>query len=156
MLPSSVNFLHSTVGVLLNVSMNKPVFTSEEEVMFYDTDIGGVVHNLAYLRMIESNRTKLARAMGMDLLKMAEENVYPVLLRTEADYKKPGTLSDILRIDGRLETVEKVRFWFSFDVYRESDNALLVSCRQSLAIVKMPEGRPQRLPKEWIEQWGGE
>ena len=35
------------------------VFQTEDEVMFYDTDCGGVVHNLAYLRMIEACRTKL-------------------------------------------------------------------------------------------------
>ena len=41
--------------------------TTEEEVMFFDTDCGGVVHNIAYLRMIEICRTKLAGLMGMDL-----------------------------------------------------------------------------------------
>ena len=35
------------------------MFHTEDEVMFYDTDCGGVVHNLAYLRMIEACRTKL-------------------------------------------------------------------------------------------------
>jgi hypothetical protein len=34
--------------------------STREEVMFFDTDIGGVVHNLAYLRMIETCRTRLA------------------------------------------------------------------------------------------------
>ena len=30
------------------------MFHTEDEVMFYDTDCGGVVHNLVYLRMIEN------------------------------------------------------------------------------------------------------
>ena len=47
-------------------------YTTEEEVMFFDTDCGGVVHNIAYLRMIETCRTKLAGLMGMDLPTMAE------------------------------------------------------------------------------------
>ena len=37
-----------------------PQLTTREEVMFFDTDCGGVVHNLAYLRMIETCRTRLA------------------------------------------------------------------------------------------------
>ena len=45
--------------------------TTREEVMFFDTDCGGVVHNLSYLRMIETCRTKLAGLMGMDLRTMA-------------------------------------------------------------------------------------
>jgi len=62
--------------------------TSEDEVMFYDTDVGGVVHNLAYLRMIEFCRTKLAEQIGFNLREMAETQVYPVVVRTEIDYRR--------------------------------------------------------------------
>ena len=48
--------------------------------MFFDTDCGGVVHNIAYLRMIETCRTKLAGLMGMDLPTMAETQLYPVVV----------------------------------------------------------------------------
>jgi acyl-CoA thioesterase FadM len=37
---------------------------------------------------------------------------------------------------------------------READGALLVTARQALALVQMPEGKPQRLPVEWAEKWG--
>lgn len=121
--------------------------------MFFDTDIGQVIHNLAYLRMIESNRTKLAGLMGMDLQSMAKQQLFPVLLKTEADYLRAGTLGDILRIEGSLIKVEKVRFWCEFRVIRQSDEAVLVKCLQSLALVKMPEGKPQRLPKDWKDKW---
>lgn len=117
--------------------------------MFFDTDIGGVVHNLAYLRMIETNRTKLAELMGMNLKSMMDDGVFPVVLRTEADYIKPATLGDTIIIEGRVTDIERVRFWCEFLVKRASDEALLVKCRQSLALVKMPEAKPQRLPKEW-------
>jgi len=59
---------------------------TREEVMFFDTDCGGVVHNLAYLRMIETCRTRLAAALGMNLRVMSETGIYPVLTRTEVDY----------------------------------------------------------------------
>ena len=36
-------------------------------VMFFDTDAAGVVHNIAYLRFIETARTLLALEYGMDL-----------------------------------------------------------------------------------------
>ena len=32
----------------------KPSIETREEVMFFDTDCGAVVHNIAYLRMIET------------------------------------------------------------------------------------------------------
>ena len=123
--------------------------TARESIHF-DTDIGGVVHNLAYLRMIETCRTKLAGKMGMDLRSMAETKVFPVVVRTEIDYKRPATLGDTLVLHGRVDEMQRARFWCAFEIRRESDDALLITCRQALALVQMPEGRPMRMPKEWM------
>lgn len=68
----------------------RPEERTQDEVMFYDTDVGGVVHNLAYLRMIERCRTRLAGQLGFDLRSMAQTQVYPVVVRTEIDYRRPG------------------------------------------------------------------
>lgn len=120
--------------------------------MFFDTDCGGVVHNLAYLRMIETCRTRLAALMGMDLRTMSETRVFPVVTRTEVDYKRPAKLGDWLFIRGRLDEVSRARFWCAFEIIREADGALLVSARQALALVQMPEGKPMRLPAEWTRR----
>lgn len=126
-----------------------PTIETREEVMFFDTDIGGVVHNIAYLRMIETNRTRLAALLGMQLREMAKTQIYPVVVRTEIDYRKPATLGDELVITGSLERVERARFWCAFEVRRQGEETVLIRCRQSLALVKMPEGRPLRLPEDW-------
>src|SRR6478609_6487183 len=131
-----------------------PTHESREEVMFFDTDCGGVVHNLAYLRMIETCRTRLAANMGMDLRTMSETSLFPVVTRTEVDYKRPAKLGDWLLIRGRLDEMSRARFWCAFEMIRESDGALLVTARQSLALVQMPEGKPVRLPAEWVLRWG--
>lgn len=111
--------------------------------MFYDTDCGGVVHNLAYLRMVEKCRTHLAAQMGFELRAMGETGIFPVVVRTEADYRKPARLADVLQIRGWLAEWSKARFWCEFEVTRGED--LILTARQSLALVKMPEGKIQRL-----------
>jgi YbgC/YbaW family acyl-CoA thioester hydrolase len=131
-----------------------PTFETREEVMFFDTDCGQVVHNIAYLRMIETCRTRLAAQLGMDLPTMLETRVFPVVTRTEIDYKRPAKLGDWLTIRGRLGEISRARFWCEFEMIREADDVLLVTARQSLALVKMPEGKPMRLPTEWLERWG--
>jgi YbgC/YbaW family acyl-CoA thioester hydrolase len=123
--------------------------TTEEEVMFFDTDCGGVVHNIAYLRMIEICRTKLVGLMGMDLQQMAETQLFPVVFRTEIDYKHPAKLGDILKIHGHVSEIGKVRFWCNFTVVREGEGQPLITCRQGLAMVQMPQGRPKRLLLDW-------
>ncbi len=127
------------------MKVDQAEMTTRDEVMFYDTDVGGVVHNLAYLRMIEFCRTKLAEQIGFDLRTMAQTQVYPVVVRTEADYRKPGRLGDVIETRGWIEEWGKVRFWCAFEMKRPEDDTLLVTCRQQLAVVQMPAGRPQRL-----------
>jgi YbgC/YbaW family acyl-CoA thioester hydrolase len=128
-----------------------PRISIEEEVMFYDTDCGGVVHNIAYLRMIEKARTKLAALMGLELRAMAETQLYPVVVRTEIDYRKPAVLSDVLTIAGKLTELQGPRFWVEFQILRKEE--ILITCRQSLALVQMPAGKVKRLPAEWAQLW---
>jgi len=123
--------------------------------MFFDTDCGQVVHNIAYLRMIETCRTRLAGKMGMDLVTMSKTQLFPVVTRTEIDYRRPARLGDQLLIHGTLGEVQRARFWCEFEMRRESDDTLLITCRQALALVQMPEGRPVRLPAEWSNGDGG-
>lgn len=131
-----------------------PTIETREEVMFFDTDIGGVVHNIAYLRMIETARTRLAATMGLKLREMSQTQIYPVVVRTEIDYRKPATLGDELIISGRLDSVERVRFWVAFEIRRAGEENVLITCRQSLALVQMPQGKPLRLPEDWMEKYG--
>jgi YbgC/YbaW family acyl-CoA thioester hydrolase len=121
--------------------------------MYFDTDAGGVVHNIAYLRFIETARTYLAIQMGMSFEEIARTGVHPVVVRTEIDYKKPAILGDSLEVHGRVTEHTAVRFWVEFEIVRPSDCQLLITCRQSLALVKMPEGRPVRLPKGFPESF---
>ena len=130
-----------------------PTIETREEVMFFDTDCGGVVHNIAYLRMIETARTRLAAKLGMKLKEMAVTQLFPVVVRTEIDYRKPAVLGDEIIIKGRLESIERVRFWCAFELRRQADDALLITCRQSLALVQMPQGRPVRLPEDWAVKY---
>ncbi|MEO6872523.1 MAG: thioesterase family protein [Chthoniobacterales bacterium] len=128
---------------------NAPRIRTEVQVMFFDTDCAGVVHNIAYLRFIEITRTLLAEQLGMKLAEMASTQRYPVVVRTEIDYRRPSKLADQLVVEGWLDRVDRVRFWCAFEIRRPSDGALIVTCRQMLAIIQMPEGKLLRLPEEW-------
>ena len=121
--------------------------STEVRVMYFDTDAGGVVHNIVYLRFIETARTLLAIQMGMDFAEIERTGIHAVVSRTEIDYKRPAKLGDVLRIEGRVVEWSGVRFWVEFEVIRPSDSALLVKCRQALALVQMPAGKPVRLPE---------
>ena len=128
---------------------NAPRIRTEVQVMFFDTDCAAVVHNIAYLRFIEIARTLLAEELGLGLSSMAETQKYPVVVRTEIDYRRAAKLGDKLVIEGWLDRLERVRFWCAFKIVRPADDTLIAECRQMLAIIQMPEAKLLRVPDEW-------
>lgn len=126
-----------------------PRVRTEHQVMFFDTDCGGVVHNIAYLRFIEVARTLLAEKLGLPLVEMAESRKYPVVVRTEIDYRRAAKLGDRLVVEGWLDRLERVRFWCAFRIMRPADEALIAESRQMLALIEMPEAKLLRLPEAW-------
>jgi YbgC/YbaW family acyl-CoA thioester hydrolase len=133
---------------------NAPTLETEVRVMFFDTDAGMVVHNIAYLRFIETNRSLLAEKLGWDLNANLAEGECPVVVRTEIDYRRPAKLWDRLIVKGWLESFERSRFWCAFEVYRAGEEQILVKARQRLAIVKLPEMKVVRLPAVWDKRYG--
>jgi YbgC/YbaW family acyl-CoA thioester hydrolase len=126
-----------------------PRIRTDVQVMFFDTDCAAVVHNIAYLRFIEVARTHLAEQLGLGLAQMAENQKYPVVVRTEIDYRRAAKLGDRLVVEGWLDRLERVRFWCAFRIMRPVDETLIAECRQMLAIIQMPEAKLLRVPDEW-------
>jgi len=117
--------------------------------MFFDTDCGGVVSNIAYLRFIEIARTLLAEELGLALAEMAQTQRYPVVVRTEIDYRQAAKLADRLVVEGWLDRVDRARFSCAFRIIRPKDETLIAECRQTLALIELPAGKLLRLPEDW-------
>ena len=124
------------------------------EVYYFDTDAGGVVHNIAYLRMIEIARSQLAAALGWSLEEMNRTGLVAVVARTEIDYLKPARLGDKLLVSAELIRMEKVRFLIRFEIAPEAQPGLVfVRCIQTMVTVQLPGGRPQRVPSAWRDAY---
>lgn len=135
-------------------AVETPRIETPIQVMFFDTDCAGVVHNIVYLRFIEVARTHLAEQLGMGLVDMASSQNFPVVVRTEIDYRRPAKLGDKLIVHGWLESVERLRFWCGFEIRRPADGTLIATSRQMLAVIQMPAGKPIRLPADWAVRFG--
>ena len=124
-----------------------------ETVQFYDTDCGGVVSNIAYLRHVERARTALFAALGMEPIGMMETGLFPVVVRTEIDYRSPARLGEEVRVTARLAVVEKVRATCHYRLVAsapEGESRTVAEAHQIVALVRMPAGRPTRMPSEWL------
>jgi YbgC/YbaW family acyl-CoA thioester hydrolase len=120
------------------------------EVYYFDTDAGGVVHNIAYLRMVEIARSHLAASLGWTLGDMARTGLVPVVARTEIDYRKPAKLGDRLTVSAELVRLEKVRMLMRFEIADAANpENVFARCVQTMVTVQLPGGRPQRVPAAW-------
>jgi YbgC/YbaW family acyl-CoA thioester hydrolase len=131
------------------MNSKEPRIRTEVQVMFFDTDAGGVVSNIAYLRFIEVARTALAEKLGMPLSEMDRTKLYPAVVRTEIDYRRPAKIGDRLVIEAWLDELHRARFWCAFQITRPADGTLIADCRQMVALVQMPQGEGVRLPEDW-------
>ena len=131
------------------MNSKQPRIRAEVQVMFFDTDCGGVVSNIAYLRFIEIARTLLVEELGLPLAEMAKTQKYPVVVRTEIDYRRAAKLGDRLVIDGSLDQLQRARFWCAFRIIRPADETLIAECRQMVALIEMPAAKLLPLPADW-------
>ncbi len=109
-----------------------------------------MVHNIAYLRMVEIARSQLAASLGWTLEEMNRTGLVPVVARTEIDYLRPARLGDKLLVTAELARLEKVRMLMSFTiVLAEKPETIFVRCTQTMSRSNCPadvrSGCPQAL-----------
>src|SRR5271167_1348616 len=118
---------------------SQPRLTVPLEVYYFDTDAGGVVHNIAYLRMVEIARSQLAASLGWTLEEMNRTGLVAVVARTEIDYLKPARLGDKLLVSAELLRLEKIRFLIRFEIASaDQPDLIFVRCIQTMVTVQLP------------------
>jgi len=115
-------------------------------VYYEDTDLGGVVYYANYLRFIERARSEWIRDLGIDQIKMRnEEKAIFVVTQLKADYLRPAHFDDILRVETKIKVVSPVRAYFYQNIFRDEEvifNAeVCVTCTS-------PSGKVERLPEK--------
>jgi YbgC/YbaW family acyl-CoA thioester hydrolase len=131
-----------------------PRLTVPIEIYFFDTDAGGVVHNIAYLRMVEIARSQLAASLGWTLEEMARTGLCAIVARTEIDYLKSARLGDSLLVHAELVSLEKVRILMRFEIASaRQPETIFARCTQTMVTVQLPGGRPQRVPAAWRDAY---
>ena len=115
-------------------------------VYYEDTDLGGVVYYANYLRFIERARSEWIRDLGIDQIKMRnEEKAIFVVTKIKADYLSPAYFDDVLKVDTRIKVVSPVRAYFYQNIFRKEEAIfkaeVCVTCTSN-------SGKVQRLPEK--------
>ena len=114
-------------------------------VYYEDTDLGGVVYYANYLRFIERARSEWIRGLGIDQIKMRDEDeAIFVVTKIKADYLSPARFDDILTVDTKIKVVSPVRAYFYQNIFREEKvifkAEVCVTCTSNSGkVLRLPE-----------------
>ena len=118
--------------------MKEYLFTTEMEVRDYECDIEGIVNNANYMHYIEHTRHLFLRSRGASFAEMHNRGIDAVVARVTMQYKSPLRCDDVFLSCLNVKK-EGVRYVFSQDIYRKSDNCL--SFRATVDLVCLINGK---------------
>jgi len=120
-------------------------FYIEKRVYYHDTDAGEVVYYSRYLDHLEEGRTELFRSRGLDLKVLAEQDIYFVVARVEADFKAPAEYQDLLRIYTTIDKMRTAAILCTQRVMR--DSTLIMQAKITLVCIG-GDFKPKPVPAE--------
>lgn len=99
------------------------------KVRDYECDLQGVVNNAVYQNYLEHTRHEFLLSIGIDFAALTRDKIDLVVTRAELDYKQSLRSGDAFWVGLNVERESKVRFAFVQDLYRESDDTLMLAGR---------------------------
>lgn len=113
-------------------------------VYIEDTDAGGIVYYVNYLKFMERARTELLRSWGYGKAAMPDDDMMFVVHSVNARYHKPARLDDELRVLARVTDIGRAAFTVEQEVCR--DGVVLCSADIKIACVSRENIRPMPIP----------
>ena len=118
-------------------------FSLPIRVYIEDTDAGGMVYYVNYLKYLERARTELMRTFGLERAAISDAGWNFVVSDVSLSYKEPARLDDQLHATAVISAVGGATINFHQKVRRAG--AVLVSGDIQIACVDRGTGRPTRL-----------
>ncbi len=122
----------------------------ELRVYYQDTDAGGIVYHANYLNFAERARAEALRALGLPVTDWVNlHGLMFVVQRINLDYVAPARLDDIIHIATRVTAARGARVTISQPFRRDGDSLAVLQVQ--LAVVRIVDGKPARLPAGWAD-----
>jgi len=118
-------------------------FSLPIRVYIEDTDAGGIVYYVNYLKYLERARTEFMRTFGLERAAVSDAGWNFVVSDVSLSYKEPARLDDQLHATAVISAVGGATINFHQTVRR--DDAVLVAGDIQIACIDRGTGRPTRL-----------
>lgn len=131
------------------MSATTSVFYHPIRVYIEDTDAGGIVFYVNYLKYMERARTEMFRHLGFSKAANFDENTIFVVRKVNAHYHRSAVLDDELRVSASISKLRKASLILTQNIYRGDE--LLVSSSVEVASVEVKQQKPIAIPKHMHE-----
>ncbi len=120
-------------------------------VYLEDTDAGGIVYYVNYLKFMERARTELLRQLGSEFGDLYENRLQFVVHSVEAQYRKPARADDELTVTATVEKMARTYILFHQQVRKGAD--LMCEARIKVACIDADRLKPAAIPQELQQQF---
>ncbi len=118
-------------------------------VYIEDTDGGGIVYYVNYLKFMERARTEFLRHLGFDHYLHTGEDFMFVVRSANVRYSRPARMDDALLVSAQLQSLGRASLTFRQEVRR--GDAVLCTADVDIACVKRSDLKPRALPEQLID-----
>lgn len=119
-------------------------FSISLRVYLEDTDAGGIVYYVNYLKFMERARTELLRSLGFEFAALSAEQLQFVVHSVDAQYRKPARMDDELTVTAVVEQLARTYIVFHQQVCRGDE--ILCEAHIKVACVDTTQLKPAALP----------
>ncbi len=118
-------------------------------VYIEDTDAGGIVYYVNYLKFMERARTEFMRSYGFDKPAILDDGKLFVVHSAEVKYLRPALLDDQLTITASISKLARSYLIFTQSIERHGE--LICTATIKVACVLQQSMKPTAIPKGIIE-----
>ena len=120
-------------------------------VRTYDIDFAGIVSNIVFIRWLEDLRLELMDA-AYPLTQALDDDVAPILLKTEIRYRRPVMIRDPLV--GRIRVKDMTRVRWRLAAEFAVGDTLCAEAEQEGLFMRLSTRRPIAIPKPLRRRYG--
>jgi tol-pal system-associated acyl-CoA thioesterase len=128
-------------------------FSLPVRVYIEDTDAGGIVYYVNYLKFMERARTEFMRTRGFGKEYIFNHDLMFVVRDVAVHYRGPARLDDKLQATARIRALKGASMVMSQQVMRAGE--VLAEGEVTIACVDRGGVKPRRLPPDMVETLRG-
>ena len=126
----------------------KNEFSIPMRVYVEDTDAGGIVYYVNYLKFMERARTEFMRSIGFEQNLSSSSKQQFVVHSADMKFLKPARMDMLLQVSVQLLKVAKTYFIVEQEVRDEKGEQVFCSAEVKVACIENERFKPQAMPEK--------